>query len=90
MTKSLSNKPSARTMRDRASVLRSKGWVRNSFFLSREAIEALDSLRDDMGLNSREATLGAVLERLGQDVHLQRSLLATTAEDPDKGGLTTR
>jgi hypothetical protein len=90
MTKSLSNKPSARTMRDRAVVLRSKGWVRNSFFLSREAIEVLDSLRDDMGLNSREATLGAVLERLGQNVQLQRSLLASNAEDLDEEGLTAR
>ena len=84
MTQSLSDKPSARTMRDRANVLRGMGWIRNSFFLSPEAIEALDSLRDDMGLNSREATLGAVLERLGQNVHLQRSLLAMTAEDPYK------
>ena len=78
MTESLSVKAAARTMRDRAESFRQRGWVRNNFWLSPEAIAVLDQVRVEMGFTNREMAVNAILERISKDGNLEREIVATT------------
>jgi hypothetical protein len=70
----LSVKAAARTMRDRAE----KGWVRNNFWLSPEAVAVLDQVRVEMGFTNREMAVNAILERISKDGNLEREIVAAT------------
>ncbi len=75
---SASTSPAAKAMRRKADDRRGRGWTRNSFWLTPDAIAVLDGARDRMGLASREAAINAVLERIGSDMFLQQEFLAVT------------
>lgn len=74
----LSVKAAARTMRDRAESFREKGWVRNNFWLSPEAVAVLDQVRVEMGFTNREMAVNAILERISKDGNLEREIVAAT------------
>lgn len=78
MTESVSQNPSATSMRRKADNRREQGWIRNSFWLSPDSVDVLDRIRDRMLLSSREATLNAVLEHIGSDLFLSQEFLAVT------------
>jgi len=65
-------------MRRKADNRRQNGWLRNSYWLSPDSIHVLDTARETMGLQSREATINAILERIGNDMFLQQEFLAVT------------
>jgi hypothetical protein len=70
-----SSNPKAAFARRTAQERRGKGWIRNSFWLAPTSITVLDSVRDRMGLNSREATLNAILARIDDDTFLRQEFL---------------
>lgn len=43
-----------------------------------DAIKILDEVRDKMGLESREAAINAILERIGDDMFLRQEFLTVT------------
>jgi len=73
-----STNPKAAFARRTAESRRGEGWIRNSFWLAPVSITVLDSVRDRMGLTSREATLNAILARIDDDMFLQQEFLAVT------------
>ena len=75
---SVSNTPAAKSMRRKADNRREQGWKRNSFWLTPDAVDVLDRARKRLGLDSREATINAILERIGTDMFLQQEFLAVT------------
>lgn len=79
MTELPSSKSAARSMRARADSYREKGWVRNSFWLSPEAVDLLDQMRDQMGFTSRETTVNAIIERIGKDMFLRQEFLVASS-----------
>jgi hypothetical protein len=75
MAQPASPNPKAAFARRTAQERRGKGWIRNSFWLPPTSITVLDSVRDRMGLTSREATLNAILARIDDDTFLRQEFL---------------
>lgn len=75
---SVSNTHAAKSMRRKADNRREQGWKRNSFWLTPESVDVLDRTRKRLGLDSREATINAILERIGTDLFLQQEFLSTS------------
>lgn len=61
-------------MRARTESFREKGWVRNNFWLSPESVRALDQLRSELSISSRELTVNAVMELISQDPSLLQTI----------------
>jgi hypothetical protein len=74
----VSNTHAAKSMRRKADNRREQGWKRNSFWLTPEAVDVLDRTRKLLGLDSREATINVILERIGTDMFLQQEFLSTS------------
>ena len=78
LMESVSNTHAAKSMRRKADNRREQGWKRNSFWLTPESVDVLDRTRKRLGLDSREATINAILERIGTDLFLQQEFLSTS------------
>jgi hypothetical protein len=70
--------PAAKSMRRRADQRRQTGWLRNSYWRAPDSIQVLNTARETMGWQPREATISAILERIGNDMFLQQEFLAVT------------
>jgi hypothetical protein len=70
--------PAAKSMRRRADQRRQTGRLRNSYWLAADLIQVFDTARETMGLQPREATINAILERIEHDMFLQQEFLAVT------------
>lgn len=70
--------PAAKSMRHRADQRRQTGWLRNSYWLAPDSLQVFNMARETMGLQPREATINAILERIGTDRFLQQEFLAVT------------
>lgn len=80
-----SSKSAARSMRARTASFREKGWVRNNFWLSPESVSALDQLRSELSVSSRELTVNAVMELISRNPSLLQTIRGAT-HDPVVGG----
>lgn len=78
MAQTVSQTSAAACMRRRSEQYRAAGWKRNSYWVKPDAIRILDEVRDKMGLDSREAAINAILERIGDDMFLRQEFLTVT------------
>lgn len=78
MAQTASQTPAAVCMRRRSEEYRAAGWKRNGYWLKPDAIKILDEVRNKMGLDSREAAINAILERIGDDMFLRQEFLTVT------------
>jgi len=85
MTSPPSSKSAARSMRARTASFREKGWVRNNFWLSPESVSALDQLRSELSVSSRELTVNAVMELISRNPSLLQTIRGAN-HDPVVGG----
>ena len=72
-------------MRARTASFREKGWVRNNFWLSPESVSALDQLRSELSISSREHTVNAVMELISRNPSLLQTIRGAS-RDPVVGG----